>query len=144
MPFDQPKFADAEEVLRELLQIEVPLVAPTPAVTIVSATGLTITPPTVIVRRIGGDNDYVTDFPTMLVSCIGASRPASNLLAAQVQTIILNATNYSVPLSDGSRALIDGAVVRVADHPEAYDNPDLRVVTGTYELRLRRPKVPVP
>jgi hypothetical protein len=136
MPFDLPKFADAEEVLRELLQAEFP------GVTVVSATGLTITPPTVVVRRIGGENDFITDYPTMLVSCIGASRPASNLLAAQVQATILNAINYAVALSDGSTALIDGTIVRVADHPETYDNPDLRVVTGTYELRLRRPKVP--
>jgi len=136
MPFDLPKFADAEEVLRELLQARYPGVA------VVSATGQTITPPTIIVRRIGGENDGITDFPLMLTSCIGDSRPASNLLAAQVQATILNAINDSVVLGDGSTALIDGSIVRVADHPETYDNPDLRVVTGTYELRLRRPKVP--
>ncbi|HEX5525166.1 MAG TPA: hypothetical protein VFX53_17105 [Pedococcus sp.] len=136
MPFDLRRFADAEEVARELLQAEFP------SVTVVSATGATIVPPTIIVRRIGGENDFITDFPLMLVSCIGATRPASNLLAAQVQAVIMNAINYAIVLSDGSTALIDGSIVRVADHPEAYDNPDLRVVTGTYELRLRRPKVP--
>ena len=136
MPFDLPRFADAEEVLRELLQAEFPTIS------VVSATGATITPPIIIARRIGGENDFITDYPTMLVSCIGENRPASNLLAARVQAVILNAINYAVPLSDGSTALIDGSIVRVADHPEAYDNPDLRVVTGTYELRLRRPKVP--
>jgi hypothetical protein len=136
MPFNLAKFADAEEVLREYLQ------AIFPAVPVVSATGATITPPIIVVRRIGGESDFITDYPLMLVSCIGASRPASNLLAAQVQATILNAVNDAVALSDGSTALIDGSIVRVADHPEAYDNPDLRVVTGTYELRLRRPKVP--
>ena len=131
-------FADAEEVLRKLLDGEL-----ADDVTVVSATGPTLTPPMVIARRIGGDCDRVTDFATMLVSCLCTTRPESNMLAAVVQAVILNAINKAVVLANGSTALIDGAMVQVADHPEQYDNPDVRQVSATYELRMRRPKIPV-
>lgn len=134
---DFAPFADAEEVLRKLLDSRLAA-----EVKVVSATGPTVVPPTVMARRIGGDCDYVTDFSTMLVSCLCATRPESNVLAAVVQAVILNARNTSILLTDGSLARIDGAEVIVADHPEQYDNPDLRQVSATYEMRMRRPKVP--
>lgn len=128
------EFADAEEVLRKLLQATLPA-----GVTVVAATGPIVKTPTVMARRIGGDCDRVTDFATMLVSCLCDTRPQSSALAATVQAIILNATNTAIVLADGRTALIDGASVVVADHPELYDNPDLRVVSASFELRMRRP-----
>lgn len=134
--FDTRPFADAEEVLRLYLKSVL-----APNVIVVSATGPTIVTPTVVARRIGGDNDYITDYAVMMVSCFGAARPESNTLAAQIQTFILNAVNVAVgPLLDGTTALIDNAVVMVADHPEQYENPDVRQVSATYELRMRRPR----
>lgn len=130
-------FADAEEVLRTFLVERLP-----GTVLVVSATGPTLTPPTVMARRIGGQTDRITDFATMLVSVFCATRPESIALAGQIQACILNATNTPVPLSGGGTALIDGAVVSEADHPELYDNPDLRHVISTYELRMRRPRPP--
>jgi hypothetical protein len=127
-------FADAEAVLRIYLGTQLP------GVTIVSATGTNLPTPTVLVRRIGGDNDRFTDFATMLISVFGGTRPESIALAAQVAAHLLNATNTVVPLAGGGRALIDGASVTEADHPELYDNPDLRHVSAAYELRMRRPK----
>jgi hypothetical protein len=130
-------FADAEQVLRKLLRANVDS-----SVAVVSATGPEIVMPLVAVKRVGGDCDRITDFPAMLVETLAATRPASNVLAAQVQAIILNAVNTSVTLDNGSVALIDGAVVMVADHPEQYENPDVRQVSATFELRLRRPRLP--
>lgn len=136
MPIDQlAPFADAELVLRTLLAGQLDS-----SIHVVSATGPTLTMPIVLIRRIGGDTDRITDFATMMVSCLCATRPESNILAAQVQALILNATNTAVAL-DGSTALIDGASVTVADHPEPYENPDVREVTATFELRMRRPKL---
>lgn len=128
-------FADAETVLRKRLAKQLPA-----TVAVVSATGPSITPPTVLARRMGGDCDRVTDFAVMLVSCFGTTRSESSSLAAQVQAIILNSINTAVALDNDTTALIDGAVVMVADHPENYDNPDLRQVVTTYELRMRRPR----
>jgi hypothetical protein len=136
MAIDQfPPFADAEEVARALLVADLAA-----EVKVVSATGPTVTPPTVMVRRIGGTCDNVTDFATLLASCFCSTRPESNALAAAVQAVFLNATNQSVTLPDDSVALIDNVVVMVADHPETYENPDLRQVTATYEMRMRRPR----
>jgi hypothetical protein len=109
-------------------------------VTVVAATGPVVNTPTVMARRIGGDCDRVTDFAQMLVSCMCDKRPQSTALAATVQAIILNAINTQVVLSDGRKALIDGTSVVVADHPELYDNPDLRVVSASFEMRMRRPR----
>lgn len=128
-------FADSEEVLRRFLSGLLD-----PAVNVVSATGPTIVTPTVVVRRIGGDNDRVTDFAVMLVSVFCDTRPQSTSLAAIVAAHIQSSTNTAVLLSDGSTALIDGAGVTEADHPELYDNPDLRHVSAAYELRMRRPR----
>jgi len=128
-------FADAEEVLRTYLAGVLD-----PSVSVVSATGPNLTPPMVLVRRLGGECDRVTDFALMMVSCLCATRPESNQLAAQVQAHILDAINATVAIT-GATALIDGAIVTEADHPEAYENPDVRQVTATYELRMRRPRV---
>ncbi len=133
--FDTRPFADAEEVMRKLLDAELDA-----EVTVVSATGPAITPPTVVARRIGGDCDGVTDFATMLVTCLCATRPESTALAAQVQAVVLSSVCVAIALNDGTTALIDNIVVVVADHPEMYDNPDVRQVAATYELRMRRPK----
>lgn len=129
------EFADAEEVLRKLLLANL-----TPDVSVVAATGPIVKTPTVMARRIGGDCDRVTDFALMLVTCMCDKRPQSTALAATVQAIILNAINVAVVLLDGRTALIDGTSVVVADHPELYDNPDLRVVTASFEMRMRRPR----
>lgn len=128
-------FADAEEVLRTFLVGKLPT-----NVLVVSATGPTLTPPTVMARRIGGQNDRITDYSIMLVSVFCGTRPESIAMAADIQAHILNAVNVAVPLSSGGTALIDNAVVAEADHPELYDNPDLRHVISTYELRMRRPR----
>lgn len=130
-------FADVEEVLRKLLRANLD-----GGVMVVSATGPEIIMPMVMVKRIGGDCDRITDFATMLVDTLCSTRPESNVLAAQVQAAILNSVNTAVTLANGSVALIDGAVVMVADHPEMYENPDVRQVSATFELRLRRPRLP--
>lgn len=129
-------FADAELVLRLMLDD-----ALADEVRVVSATGPELIPPVVLVRRIGGRCDRVTDFAVMLVSCFGATRPESNVLAAEVQAAILNAVNKAVPLPDDVVALIDGTVVQVADHPDLYENPDVRMVSASFELRMRRPRL---
>lgn len=134
---DPRPFADAEEVLRRLLVADLD-----GGVIVVSATGPELNPPVVKVRRIGGENDYITDYATMLVSSFCATRPESNVLAAQVQVTILNAVCRAILMGDGTTALIDNAVVVTADHPELYENPDVRQVSATYELRMRRPWPP--
>lgn len=134
---DSRPFADVEEVLRRLLVAELG-----GGVSVVTATGPEISPPVVKARRIGGENDYITDYATMLVSTFCNTRPESNILAAQIQVIILNAVCRPVLLGNGTTALIDNAVVVTADHPELYENPDVRQVSATYELRLRRPWPP--
>ncbi len=130
---DLPAFADAEEVLYTLLS---PIGPP-----VVKGTPPQITPPLILVRRMGGHSDYVTDFPQVMVTAIGDKRPASTQLQLQCQQVIENAFATEVVLEDGSVVLIDGTQTLISGHPEHYENVDVREVAAVYLLKMRRPVV---
>lgn len=132
MGLDLPAFADAEEVAYSLLST---------VTTVVKGTPPQITPPLVVVKRIGGHSDYITDFPQILVRAIGSTRPASMLLQLQCQRTVENSFATEVTLGDNSVVLIDGTVTLTSGHMEAYENVDVREVAAVYELRMRRPVV---
>jgi hypothetical protein len=128
---DLPSFADAEEVMCTLLSNIGPPV--------VKGTSSQLSPPVIVVRRMGGHSDYVTDFPQVLVVALGSTRPASMALQLQCQRTIENAFCTEVILSDNSVVLIDGTATLTSGHPETYENIDIREVAAVYELRMRRP-----
>lgn len=132
-------FADAEEVMRQLLLADPPLV-PEGHVVRATAANLQDMLPVLLVRKIGGGNDYITDFPQIMVTAICATRAASTLLCEQVTARVLNAFNTAVALPDASTALIDGTLLHQSGHPELYENVDVREVAAVYELKLRRPR----
>lgn len=133
MGLNLPAFADAEEVTWALLStIGPPVVKGTPP---------QINPPIILIRRLGGHSDYVTDFPQIQVTAIGATRPESTALQLQVQRTIENAFATEVTLPDNSVVLIDGTQTLTSGHPQLYENVDLREVAGVYLLKMRRPIV---
>src|SRR5919206_102014 len=101
-----------------------------------------LTPPVIVVKRIGGHSDYVTDFPQIEVRAIGATRPASMALQLACQRVIENSFATEVTLGDNSVVLIDGASTLTSGHMEPYENVDVREVAAVYEFRMRRPVVP--
>lgn len=133
MPQNLPPFANAEDVLQTLL------IAAT-GVRTVKATPAQIVTPLILIRRIGGHSDYVTDFPQLMVTAIGATRPESSDLSLQCQAAIENSFNSVVELTNGVRVLIDGTNTAHSGHPEAYENIDVREVSAMYEMRMRRPR----
>lgn len=130
MGLDLPPFADSEEVAYALLSSVGTVVKGTPA---------NIVTPVIIVRRIGGHSDYVSDFPQMHVSTIGDTRPQSVQLQLLCQQKIENSFATEVTLPDNSVVLIDGTMTLTSGHIEAYENVDLREVSGVYQFILRRP-----
>jgi hypothetical protein len=133
MGLDLPVFADAEEV---------PYVLLSAVGSVVKATAAQLTPPVIVVKRIGGHSDYVTDFPQIEVRAIGATRPASMALQLACQQVIENSFATEVTLGDNSVVLIDGASTLTSGHMEPYENVDVREVAAVYEFRMRRPVVP--
>lgn len=133
MGLNLPAFADVEEVVYELLTAL--------SVSVVKGTPAQITPPLILIKRVGGHSDYVTDFPQVLVTAIGATRPASTALQLQCQQLIENSFCTSVTLADNSVVLIDGTSTLTSSHPQLYENVDVREVAAVYELRMRRPVV---
>lgn len=133
MSLDLPAFADAEEVMYELLQ---PLNVP-----VVKATPQQFNTPLILIHRMGGHSDYITDFAQILVTVFGGTRPEAMNLQLRCQQLIENAFCTEVTLDDNSVVLIDGSQTIMTGHPEAYENIDLRQVPALYELRMRRPIV---
>lgn len=132
MGLDLPPFADAEEVAYALLSS---------VGNVVKGTLASIVTPVIVVRRIGGHSDYVTDYPEIHVSTIGDTRPQSVQLQLLCQQKIENAFATEVTLPDNSVVLIDGTSTITSGHIESYENVDLREVTAIYQLRMRRPVV---
>lgn len=132
MGLNLPPFADAEEVAYVLLSS---------LATVVKGTPTNIVTPVIIIRRIGGHSDYVSDFPQIHVSVIGDTRPESVQLQLLCQQKIENSFATEVTLPDNSVVLIDGTMTLTSGHIEAYENVDLREVSGVYQFIMRRPIV---
>jgi hypothetical protein len=133
MGLDLPAFADAEEVMYALLTPLGP--------SVVKGTPSRIVPPLILIRRLGGHCDYVTDFPQIMVTTIGTTRPESTRWQLKVQQCIENAFATEVTLSDNSVVLIDGTQTLTSGHPEFYENVDVREIAAIYQLSMRRPVV---
>lgn len=131
-----PPFADAEEVVLTLL---------TPVGDVVKGSPPNLSPPIIVVKRVGGHSDYITDFAEVQVRCLGATRPASMALQLQCQKTIENAFATEVTMQDGTVALIDGSQTLTSGHPMPYENVDIREVAAIYLIKMRRPiSVPAP
>jgi hypothetical protein len=124
-----PNWPDAELVMIDLL-------APVPG-EVVTFTPASFAAPLVRVLRVGGEDDGITDYPQVEVTCFGATRPAAWSMAEQCRQIIL-ASGGEAP----GGVLIDFARTDTPAQQLPDPNPDLRVVTATYRLGMRRPFTP--
>lgn len=102
---------------------------------VVTATTTSLTPPMIRVTRTGGEDDYITDYPRIDVQCIAGSRAQSWDMAEQCRQIILAAGNTAP-----GGWLIDSARTVTPAQQIPDPNTDIRVVTATYVLALRRPR----
>ena len=124
-------FPDVELVMLDLLRP----VAPT-----VTATDANIVPPVVVVQRVGGTDDGVTDRPIVQVTCLAATRQAAWAMARQVQQVVLAAGGTAVSGTYVTNVFIDST--RTVTPPDQLPdrNVNLRPVSAQYRLGLRRPR----
>jgi hypothetical protein len=119
-------FPDVEAAVLDLLDSVASTVTSTPA---------NFTPPLVQVQRIGGEDDGLTDYPVVVVTCYGASRSDAWEMAEDCRQLILASVN-----EEPGGALVDSAATITPAQQIPDPNTALRVVTATYRLGLRRPR----
>lgn len=119
-------FPDIEDFAMELLEPAGPTVLATPEV---------ITPPLIVIRRIGGFDDVITDSPRIQVDVFGATRRQAADLAEQCRQLIL-----ASPATGVGHASIDQAWTETAPTFAAYDDRNSQRYIATYGLALRRPR----
>lgn len=124
-------FPDAETVAMALLAGLAPTFTATPA---------SISAPVIRVQRIGGGDDYFTDYPRIEVAVFypvaqDGDTTAAWLLAEQCRQAVLASRNTTV-----AGALVDNATNVTPPQQIPWDNPLLRLIAATYQLAFRRPR----
>jgi hypothetical protein len=99
----------------------------------VTTTPASLTPPLVQVQRLGGEDDGITDYPVVSVTCYGGSRATAWEMAEECRQLIL-----ASPCEEPGGILIDSARTITPAQQLPDPNTALRVVTATYRLGLRR------
>jgi hypothetical protein len=117
-------FPDIEDFTLQLLEPVGPTVLATPEV---------IAPPLVVVRRIGGADDMITDLPRIQVDCFGATRRQAADMSEQCRQLILAA-----PATGFGHASIDQSWTESAPTFAPYGDPKSQRYVATYRLALRR------
>lgn len=127
-----PPWPDAELVVLDLLD---------PIGSTVLETGDEIPVGTILIQRVGGADDGVTDRPVMQIVCFHTDRTAAWSLARQVQQVMHAAGGTAVTGEHVNDVLIDS--VRTVTPPDLMPdrNPNLRPVAAQYRLGLRRSRL---
>ncbi|GAB2907048.1 hypothetical protein GCM10027047_01660 [Rhodococcus aerolatus] len=94
----------------------------------------------IVVARVGGEDDRITDYPRVQLDFYGPDRDTVHRLSEQVRQLMLVLPGQVVELPDGGRAVIDSCVTDVPPEALPYDNPDRRRAAAFYQLGLRRPR----
>jgi len=124
-------FPDAELVMMDLLA---------PVGVTVTATDENLMPPVVLVQRMGGPDDGVTDRPRVQVVCYGPTRPAAWALAEQARQIVLGAGGTAVTGTNVTNVFLDSTRTETPSVQLRDPNQSVRAVTAVYRLSYRRPR----
>lgn len=119
-------FADVEDVGLALLEHLAPTRLSTPE---------TLTFPLIVVRRVGGLDNRITDYARLQVDTFGASYREAVSLAESVRQAVLAA-----PASEVLGVSIDDADTEAAPQFLAYDDKGTQRYVAAYRLALRRPR----
>lgn len=124
-------YPDAELVMLDLLR---------PTGKTVTATDAVIAVKTIVVQRVGGTDDGVTDRPIVQVTCLAPTRAEAWAMARQVQQVVLAAGGTAVSGQYVTDVFIDST--RTVTPPDQLPdrNVNLRPVAAQYRLGLRRPR----
>lgn len=119
-------FTDIEDVVLVLLEAAGPTVLVTPT---------TITAPLIVVRRVGGFDNGITDVARIRVQTFGSSHSTASALAEACRQLILASPATHVGGVNIDRAIVESAPVYVD-----YGQPPLQRYIATYRLEVRRPR----
>jgi hypothetical protein len=119
-------FPNAEEVALALLETAAPTVLVIPE---------DLVPPLIVVRRVGGADDRITDQPRIQVQTFGANYAQAADLAEQSRQLILASPARAV-----AGATIDQAFTDTAPAYVDYGQPSVFRFVATYRLEFRRPR----
>lgn len=119
-----PAFPDAELIALDLLSPAAPTRLATPE---------TLTFPLVIVNRVAGFDDALTDTIAIQVDAFGSNRRQAVDVAEHCRQLILAA-----PATEVRGVSIDNAWTEAAPAFVAYDDRNTQRFVGTYRIAMRR------
>jgi hypothetical protein len=119
-------FPDAEDVGLALFESLADTVLQTPA---------DLVPPLIVVRRVGGVDDRITDYARVQVHTFGATHAVARNLAEGCRQAALAA-----PATEVAGAHIDRVVTESAPAYADYGVPTLHRYVATYRFEYRRPR----
>lgn len=119
-------FPDAEDVGLELLAT---------AGDVRLATPVDLVPPIIVVRKVGGTDDGITDRPRLEVQVYESSRVAARDLAEQCRQIVLAA-----PATQVAGVSIDKTATETSPTFVDYGIRTVHRYIATYRLEYRRPR----
>jgi hypothetical protein len=117
-------FADVEDMVLDILSPAGPTVLAIPS---------QITAPLIVVRRVGGSDDGITDVARIRVQTFANTHVDSYGLAEQCRQLIM-----ASPATGVGDVTIDRAVTDTAPAYVDYGQPPLQRYVATYRLELRR------
>ncbi|MFC6885291.1 MULTISPECIES: hypothetical protein [Actinomadura] len=126
-PVERPPYPDAEDVAAALLDD-----LTTEQVVIVTPEDLQDRLPLQRVLRIGGSDDQLTDTARIVVDTYAATSAEARTLAEQTRQ------RFGRRRARTSAGIMDRATTEVAPHAVPHPNPQVRMRTAIYRLRLRR------
>jgi hypothetical protein len=117
-------FPDIEDFTLDLLAPVAPTVLATPEV---------IRPPLIVIRRIGGYDDRITDIPRIQVDTFGSTRRQAADLAEQCRQMLL-----ACPATGFGHVSIDQSWTESAPTFAPYGDLKVQRYVATYRLAVRR------
>lgn len=120
-----PGFPDVEDIGLDLLEGLAATVLVTP---------VTLVPPLIVVRRVGGFDNYFTDVGRLQVQVFGSNHVQARDLAEACRQKILAAPTENLV----AHAVIDRAVTESAPTYVDYGQPSVHRYVATYRLEYRR------
>lgn len=124
-----PRFPDAEKVMRTLL---------TPVAHTVTVLDPSFTRPVILVQRVGGSDDGITDRPRMEVSVFADTREQAWALAETVRETVLAHSGKRVGGPAPLGIVVDKAANDTAPRQVRERDPDQKRVVQHYRLAFRK------
>lgn len=108
--------------------------------TTVTSTPPEITSPVIRVQRVGGADDYITDYPTMAVAVLYPLQAEGDTAAAWTMAEHVRQKILASPATQVGAVLVDRATTVTPAAQQPYDNPGIRFIPAIYQLEWRRPR----